>query len=163
MFSVTDFRHSLLWDFAIVSGIVVRVESFRLSVAIQRIWTSRGFCDSLEQLKVSESQWPVFIAVLMSQRLLCEISIFENSMESFECSHLLGGFSRIVINNGVHSFFKSIAFLEPVESVGIDFQGWAHACKLCATQGDVGVQTQSGFWQQNGESIQQIWKEQVTL
>jgi hypothetical protein len=74
-------------------------------------------------------------------------------MESFECSQLLGGFSRIVIDNDVHSFFKSIAFLEPLESVGIDFQEGAHACKLRATQGDVDVETQSGFCQQNGDSV----------
>jgi hypothetical protein len=77
-------------------------------------------------------------------------------MESFECFHLFDGFSRIVIDNGVHPFFKSIAFLEPIESVGIDFQGGAHASELRATQGDVGVETQSGFCQQNGDSVQQI-------
>jgi hypothetical protein len=76
-----------------------------------------------------------------------------NIMESFECSQLLGGFSRIVIDNGVHSFFKSIAFLKPVESVGIDFQGGAHASEPRAIQGDVGVQTQSGFCQPNGDSL----------
>jgi hypothetical protein len=77
-------------------------------------------------------------------------------MEYFECSQLLGGFSRIVIDNGVHSFFRSIAFLKPIESVAIDFQGGAHASKPGATQGDVGVLTQYGFCQQNGESVEQI-------